>query len=90
MGKFDFRRLDFSRKVKAAYLGCPSLSRSEVIGKALSLKVTVMAQYDRYLLLGTVNGEVLVIEASFFLRKASESKVLVRNFMICCSSIRWL
>lgn len=30
-----------------------------------------MTQHDRYLLLGTVNGEVLVVEGDFFAKKDS-------------------
>lgn len=43
-----------------------------------------MAQYDRYLLLGTHHGEVLVVESSFFGRN---EKKMIRNFILCDSAI---
>ena len=46
-----------------------------------------MAQFDRYLLLGTVNGELFIIESSFFMRKGQESRCLVRNYTVCDSPI---
>jgi hypothetical protein len=60
--KYDFKRFDFSKKIKVTYLQCSNLSKmeQEVMSK-LSIRVTTMAQFDRFLLLGTVNGELLVI-----------------------------
>lgn len=49
-----------------------------------------MAQYDEHLLLGTQNGEVLVIPAAFFMRRSSEERCFVRNFILCDSPIKSL
>lgn len=54
------------------------------------IKITCMAQYDEHLLLGTQNGEILVVDTSFFMSKSSEDRCLVRNFIICDSPIRSL
>lgn len=55
--RYDFRSVDFSKKIKASYLECSYLvnSQQETMTK-LTTKITAMAQFDRYLLLGTING----------------------------------
>lgn len=60
--KFDFRRFDFSKKIKANYIPCSQLGRFEQDSLLkYAIKMTTMAQYDRFLLLGTNHGEVLVV-----------------------------
>jgi len=49
-----------------------------------------MAQFDKYLLLGTVNGEILIVESSFFMKRSSEPKIQIRNYVITDSAITGL
>jgi len=50
------------------------------------LSITAMAQYEKYLLLGTINGEVLVVDGDFFYRK-EEAKCHVWSFIASDSPI---
>lgn len=72
----DFEKLDFSSRIKASYIACNQLDESTHQDYLLKemLLITSMAQYDRYLLLGTVNGEILVVEGDFFYKSQQEKK----------------
>jgi hypothetical protein len=58
LGCFDFDRFDFSAKVKASYLPCFQLTgqnQKDYPTKDV-ISITMMNQYDRYLLMGTSSG----------------------------------
>jgi hypothetical protein len=62
-GCFNFDKFDFSAKVKASYLPCfqlTSQSEKNYLSKDI-VSITVMTQYDQYLLMGTTSGEILVV-----------------------------
>jgi hypothetical protein len=86
--RFDFKKFDFSKKIRSSYIPCSQLARVEQdLPSKYALKVTTMAHYDQHLLMGTQNGEVLVVDAAFFMRRSSEERCLARNFIVCDSPI---
>lgn len=63
LGCFDFERFDFSAKVKASYLPCFQLTGQNQKDYPIkdNIYITIMTQHDRYLLLGTSSGEILIV-----------------------------
>jgi alpha-acetolactate decarboxylase len=85
---FDFPRLNFACRIKANYVPCLQLAeptQKEFVLKE-TLTITAMAQYENYLLLGTVNGEVLILQSDFF-RRREEEKCRVWSYLISDSPI---
>lgn len=65
LGCFLFDKFDFSAKVKAIYVPCFQLAgfgQKDYLAKD-NISVTTMTQYDRFLLMGTSSGEIIVAES---------------------------
>jgi hypothetical protein len=59
---FDFKRIDFSRRIKASYVQCSHLGKVEqdLLSK-YAIGITAMAHYDCFVLLGSANGEIFIV-----------------------------
>jgi hypothetical protein len=92
LGCFDFDRFDFSAKVKASYLPCFQLTgqNQKDYSSKDSISITIMTQHNRYLLMGTSSGEILIVESGFFAKKENDSKYFARCHVVGDSPINML
>lgn len=92
LGCFSFDAFDFSAKVRASYVPCFQLAgqNSKDYSPKDAISVTRMTQHGRFLLMGTVSGEILVVESDFFAKKEGDSKYYARCHVVGDSPINML
>lgn len=92
IGFFQFQKFDFSSKIKASYVPCyqlAGLSQKDYMLKD-NLPITAMAEYEGCLFMGTINGQILIVDSQTFAKRQTDNKYYARSYIITDNPINKL